>query len=180
VLSSAGKSPNTWQIYRGDSFQIEVKNPADALRVAIQIKAAIKTVKTLDVRMAIGIGNKAYNGSSVIESDGEAFVRSGQTFENLGKLKQTLAISSGWPEFDRDMNVFLRLACIPMDEWSTSSAELVLLLLNEKELTQEEVAKKLGVSQPAVSERQNRSHFDEITELERLYREKITSLTSTK
>src|SRR5690606_21853437 len=106
VLSSAGKSPNTWQIYRGDSFQIEVKNPADALRVAIQIKAAIKTVKTLDVRMAIGIGNKAYNGSSVIESDGEAFVRSGQTFENLGKLKQTLAISSGWPEFDRDMNVF--------------------------------------------------------------------------
>src|SRR5690606_39239744 len=159
--------------------QVEVKDPASALLAAIRIKAAIKSVKNLDVRMAIGIGVKSRSSASVIESEGEAFIRSGEQFESLKKLRQTLAIRTGWPDFDRDMNVFFRLACIPMDSWSKSSAELVSLLVTQERLTQTAIAKKLGVTQPAVSERQNRAHYDEIMDLEKLYREKIARLTST-
>jgi hypothetical protein len=180
TLSLEGKSPGTWQVYRGDSFQVEVTDPAKAFLTAIRIKATIKTVKNLDVRMAIGIGDKKFNSSNVVESDGDAFVRSGEMFEMLKKLKQTLAIKTEWSDFDREMNVCFRLASIPMDGWTTSSAELIQLLVAKRNLTQKALAKRLGVTQPSISERQNRSHFDAVMELEELYREKIKLLITSK
>ena len=175
-LSAKGKSPRVWQVYRGDSFQLEEKDPGMALMTAIRIKATIKAVKDLDVRMAIGIGEKKFTSQEIVESGGEAFIFSGETFETLKKTRQNLAIRTPWPDFDRDMNVFFKLASIPMDDWTPGSAELMHLLIRNPTLTQEDVAKKLGLTQPSVSERQNRSHFDEIMELEKLYREKITKL----
>ena len=176
ILSLEGKSPRTWQIYRGDSFQVEIRDPSAALMAAIRIKSAVKTIKNLDVRMAIGVGEKKYASGKIAESDGEAFVHSGERFETLKKEKLTLAIRTPWPDFDREMNICLRLAAIPMDTWTPNSAELVLLLLTEQDLTQKELAKKLGVTQPSVSERQNRSHFQEVMDLETLFREKINKL----
>lgn len=180
ILALQGKSPRDWEIYRGDSFQVEVKDPQQAFLTAIRIKAAIKTVKNLDVRMAIGIGDKKFSSKSVVESGGQAFVRSGETLETLKKLRQTLAIKTGSTEFDREMNICFRLACIPMDNWTTTSAELIEILTTRKRLTQKALAKRLGITQPSISERQNRSHFDEVMALEELYREKIKHLITNK
>jgi hypothetical protein len=130
--------------------------------------------------MAIGIGDKRYASNKITESDGEAFVHSGEKFETLKKAKKTLAIKTPWQDFDREMNVCLTLASIPMDNWTANSAELVHILVTRRNLTQKALARQLGVSQPSVSERQNRSHFDEIMQLEELYREKINKLTSAK
>ena len=94
ILALEGKSPRNWEIYRGDSFQVEVRDPQEAFLTAIRIKAAIKTVKNLDVRMAIGIGDKKFSSRRIVESDGEAFVHSGETLETLKKSRQTLAIKS--------------------------------------------------------------------------------------
>jgi len=176
TLSAEGKSPRIWQVYRGDSFQLEVKDPVRAIMAAIRIKATLKTIEDLDVRMAIGIGEKKFVSQNIAESDGEAFINSGETFESLKKTKRNLAIKSPWADFDRDMNVLLQLASIPMDDWSVNSAEVIALLVQNPKLTQEGVAKKLGLTQPSVSERQNRSHFEEIMEMEKLYREKLAKL----
>lgn len=180
ALSPEGKSPGDWEIYRGDSFQLEVKDPTLAFLTVIRIKAAIKTIKNLDVRMAIGIGNKTYNSDRVAESSGEAFIRSGEAFESLKKPRQTLAIKSGWQTFDREMNVCFRLVSIPMDDWTPGSAELVQLLIKRQTVTQEVLARKLGVTQPSVSARQNRSHIEEILALDELYREKVSLLLTEK
>lgn len=180
VLSLEGKSPRNWEIYRGDSFQVEVKDPQQAFLTAIRIKAAIKTVKNLDVRMAIGVGDKKFSSTRVVESDGQAFVHSGETLETLKKSRQTLAIRTTWPDFDKGMNVCFRLACIPMDDWTTTSAELVQILTTRKPLTQKALAKRLGITQPSISERQNRSHFEEVMALEELYREKIKRFMTSK
>lgn len=180
VLSAEGKSPRAWEIYRGDSFQVEVKDPAHSFLVAIRIKAAIKTIKNLDVRMAIGIGEKKFPSTRVAESDGEAFLHSGETLETLKKSKHNLAIKTPWQDFDREMNICFRLACIPMDNWTPNSAELIQILTNNRYLTQKALARRLGVTQPSISERQNRSHYEEVMELEELYREKVNRLTSQK
>ena len=180
TLSLEGKSPRAWEIFRGDSFQVEVRDPAKTFLSAVRIKSAIKTIANLDVRMAIGIGTKNGEREKIAESDGEAFINSGETFETLKKVKQTLAIKTPWAGFDRNMNVYFKLACIPMDDWTPNSAELIHLLTLQEGLTQKEIARKLDVSQPAVSERQNRSHYEEIMELNELYREKILQLTSAK
>ena len=44
-----------WEIYRGDSFQLEV-GPENAIKTAAYLKACIKVNKPADVRMGIGIG----------------------------------------------------------------------------------------------------------------------------
>ena len=178
ALAVEGTSPRTWEIYRGDSFQVEIRDPAHTLLAAIRIKAAIKTIRDLDVRMAIGIGEKKYASRRIAESGGEAFIYSGETLETLKKQKQNLAIKTRWPDFDKEMNIIFRLASIPMDGWTTSSAELIHIVISDRNLTQTALAKKLGVTQPSVSERQNRSHYDEIMALEELFREKIIKLTA--
>ena len=56
LLDTFGENPTEWEIYRGDEFQLEVKNPEDILMIAFQIKSYFKTLK-LDVRMSIGFGD---------------------------------------------------------------------------------------------------------------------------
>src|SRR5690606_17953356 len=128
-------------------------DPAGAFLSSIRIKASIKTIKDLDVRMAIGIGKKSYASSKITESDGEAFVFSGETFETLKQSKRNLVIKTPWEEFNRDMNVCFQLVSIPMDGWTEGSAELIRLLLSNPGLTQKALASKLGITQPAVSDR---------------------------
>lgn len=66
-----------WEIYRGDSFQIQV-NIEEALITAICIRALIKTNSKIDVRISIGIGDVSFKGKKVIESNGTAFINSGE------------------------------------------------------------------------------------------------------
>lgn len=180
TLRKEGTSPAKWEIYRGDSFQVEIKNPGNAFLTAISIKAAIKQNTNLDVRMAIGIGKKEFTASRISESNGEAFIYSGEKLEDLNKEKQTLAIKTPWTDFDKEMNICFRLALIAMDNWTPNSAELIKILIDKKDLTQKTLAKKLAISQSSVSERQQRSSYTEIMDLEGLFREKINHLISGK
>ncbi len=172
ILNTIGPNPSRWEIYRGDEFQLEIDNPAEALQIAIQIKAYLKTLR-LDARMAIGTGEKSHNAEKISESNGTAFVRSGELFETLKKQKVTLAISSGQADFDARINLMLRLGLTFMNQWLVQSAELVLVAIENQSLSQEEIGQRLGINQAAVSRRRKRANFDLVLELENYYRENI-------
>lgn len=176
TLSREGKIHAMWEIYRGDSFQLEVADPSDAFLTAIRIKATIKTIKNLDVRMAIGIGEKEYAASRITESNGEVFVYSGEKLEGMKKEKQNLAIKTRWSDFDREMNLCIRLALIAMDNWTTGAANLIRILSDNPDITQTKLAQKLNITQSAVSGRQKRAYYNEVRDLEILFREKIEKL----
>lgn len=176
TLSSLGEPPKTWEIYRGDSFQLEVSDPSLSLLAAIRIKAHLKSIRNVDVRMAIGIGEKAFSASKITESNGEAFISSGEKLEALKKEKQNLAVKTPWNEFDREMNLCIRFALIAMDDWTSNTAEVIKILLDNPQMTQTKLAEKLKITQSAVSGRQKRSYYAEIMELESLFREKIKNL----
>ena len=175
-LAHLVKDPHYWEIYRGDSFQIELKDVSQSYLAAIYIKACIKSIKGLDVRLAIGIGIKTYDGKKVTESNGQAFQFSGETLETLKKLNQNLRIKTSNAQLDQELNLFFKLALISMDNWTVNSAEMVKLTLEYPKALQQELAEKIGINQNAISKRQKRASLDEILELDLMYRKKIKQL----
>lgn len=176
LLNTFGKSPAEWEIYRGDEFQLEIKNPEDALYAALQIKAFFKTLK-LDVRMSIGIGEKNYSAKKISESNGTAFLRSGEVFQTLKKQKVNLAVNTGNFALDTDLNLKLRLASTFMDSWLPQSAELVQVAMLNPTLAQDGIGQKLGINQAAVSRRRKRAQYDLLLETENYFRQKIKNLS---
>lgn len=172
-----GPSPKKWEIFQGDSFQLELAQPEESFMVAMKIKCLLKA-KSIDVRMAIGVGQKEYVANSITESNGQAFILSGEKFESLKKEKQSLAIKTPSPEFDSDMNLILKLASIAMSKWTPNSAEAMKIALEKPHLIQQDLGKKLGIKQNAVSGRLKRAYFDELTEVDTLFRKKIRTLVS--
>jgi hypothetical protein len=173
LLGTWGKSPGTWEIFRGDSFQLEISQPQHALLAAIRIKACIKSVDKLDVRLGIGIGEKNYTAPRITESNGPVFVNSGETFEELKKQKQRLSIKSPWPELDIEFNLMFRLASIAWDKWTPAAAQLVLLSIANRDLSQKELGDKIKRTQSTISEGQKRAHYEEVMALEDFYQNRI-------
>lgn len=161
ALDEIGSSPKSWEIYRGDSFQAEISDPKKALQHVINIKASVKQVKGIDVRLSIGIGNKTFDAPNITESNGDAFIRSGEAYELLSSGKQNIIVKSPDPAFDDELNLYLRLLLIAMDNWTPKSAEYVRMNLTG-DLKQENIAKKLGITQSSVSERHKRAYMDEV------------------
>ncbi|WP_205957988.1 transcriptional regulator [Flavivirga algicola] len=176
ALSYLSNDKVYWEIYRGDSFQIEIKDIHSSFIAAVYIKACIKSIHGLDVRLAIGIGNKTYEGENVTESNGEAFIFSGETLETLKKEKQNLRIKTNNNEIDEALNLYFKLALISMDSWTVNLAEIVKLSIEKPKALQSELGELTGINQNAVSTRQKRAHLDEIKELDLMYRKKINAL----
>lgn len=185
LLVSYGETPKKWEILRGDYFQIEVEDPMEALLLSFKIKALMKSIlvtqgqkrpSSIDVRMAIGLGTKEYSADRISESNGTAFIHSGEKFEKLKKEKTSLAIQSSFPNFDYEMNLYLKLALIQMDVWTVNSAVLLTTLFKNPERKQAEIGTILGIGQNSVSGRFKRACVDEILELDKMYRYKLKEL----
>lgn len=134
---------------------------------------ARKKISTIDVRLATGIGEKTYAGESISESNGTAFIFSGEEFDRLRKEHRTMGIKTPWQNFDQEMNLYLKLMGLFMDKWSVSSAELVQIILKQPKITQEEIGNLLGIKQNSVSGRWSRANVNELTEVRKMYLEKI-------
>ena len=168
VLEELGSQPETWDIYRGDEFQLKT-SVKGALETGILIKAIIKSVRNLDVRLAIGLGDESYAGKKITEANGTAYRNSGRLFSDLKSGRQSLALQSDDPEKDGEFNLMLRLALSFMDEWTPVSAETVAWTLQHPQASQQDMADSFGIRQSAVSQRQKRARTDLILELLEFY-----------
>ncbi|CAM3087684.1 transcriptional regulator [Flavobacterium frigoris] len=171
ILNAHGNEPKDWEIYRGDSFQLLV-NPIDVLEIALLIKATIKQHKALDVRMAIGVGTVDYTANKVTESNGAAFVNSGECFEGL--KKQTLGIQTPWSGFDDAFTIILQLVVLFADNWTTTSAEIIKKALENPSSNQKELALALNrKSQSSISASLNRAGYEELKNVIEYYKQQI-------
>ena len=173
ALDQYGKEPIAWEIYRGDSFQLETI-PEQALEACIYIKACIKQLRNLDVRIAIGLGEKTYTSKKITESNGAAFVNSGKCFEAL--KKQNLGIKSQDQIFDGHINLLLELALLTMDHWTPAISKTVKTAVENPKMNQKQLASVLNKSQGNISEELNRAGFDEIQKMVQFYRTQLAQL----
>ncbi|WP_375325422.1 transcriptional regulator [Flagellimonas sp. GZD32] len=173
ALGKFGNEPQTWEIYRGDSFQLETSTET-ALEAAIYIKACIKQIRHMDVRIAIGIGKKTYDAKKITESNGPAFVNSGKCFEHL--KKQTLALKTNDKKFDEHLNLLVQLATLTMDNWTPAISKTVKTAMENPALNQKELAAILNKSQGNISEELSKAGFEEVQKMIHFYQTQLSQL----
>lgn len=171
ILNKYGEEPKSWEIYRGDSFQLLLP-PEKALLVAIHIKSIIKKTKIYDVRIAIGIGSETYSSSKITESNGSAYINSGECFETL--KKQTLAIKSESKDLDEILNTMFKLSLLTINSWTTVVSEVIQAAIEHPEKNQKDLAKLLNRSQSNISEALKRGGYDEIIKMNEFYIKNIS------
>lgn len=171
TLNQYGSEPQTWEIYRGDSFQLSI-NPEKALIAALHIKSMIKQTKIQDVRLAIGVGSEKHKSQKITESNGSAYVNSGECFESL--KKQTLAIKTDDKDLNEALNIMLDLSLLTADHWSVVVSEVIKTAIENPDKNQRELAELLAKSQSNISEALKRGGFDEIMAMNQFYIKNIS------
>lgn len=174
-LAHYGKTPYDWDIFRGDSFQVATE-PKESLSAAVRLKATVKSIPKLDVRMAIGIGDKTYSGKGISESSGSAHIRSGEAFESLKDQKKTLVFSSPYKELDAEINTIITLLLVILDGWSTVSAQTAKLVLANPNRQQQSLANALNIRQSSVSARYHRAHLTEVLDALQYFENRLINL----
>jgi len=173
VLQTIGPENTTWEVFRGDSMQI-VTNPAQALALSILLKATIKQIPNLDIRIAIGVGDISYRAEKISASNGSAFIHSGEAFDRL--QKNTLVIKTPWEDFDATINIMLGLATLTMNDWKPAMAEIFKQQWAHPDAKQIEIAQILGKKQSNVSFSLKKAGYEEIRNAVSYYEHAIEKL----
>jgi hypothetical protein len=158
VLDTVKKEHHVeYDLYRGDSFQIVVPSASTAALVAIIIRSKLiscspKKQERWDARISIGLGTISYRGSKITDSDGPAFLLSGQGLDQINKQNRRLIIKTPWTTTDKMISLNTRFVDDIISRWSKYSAETAYysLLYNE---SQSVLAARLEKSQPTINHR---------------------------
>jgi hypothetical protein len=159
-------------ISRGDSIQIELDSAAQALNIAMLLKATVNKISfrevkrqspVVDVRIAIGIGDIEIKRELVNESSGSAYINSGRMLDSMKKEKRLFSIKTNNSFWDEEFDAEFKMLEVILSGWKITSAEVVyLLLLNYKE---KEIQEKLKISQSAVNQRKKAAGWNGIDAL---------------
>jgi hypothetical protein len=185
IRDNYGEDNVRLKIYRGDSFQGVIKKPEEALKIALQIKAAVNRIhlkktkknraysKIADFKIAIGIGTQNIEREAISESNGQAFQFSGRTLDDMKTENQKTRLKTELEEVNAEFNTSFFLMDTITDKWSTASAEVVYYLLSG--LKEREIATEINISQSAVNQRKKAAGWEAISELLIRYRNVITT-----
>ena len=155
---------NSFEIYRGDSFQCLLEKPQDALLIALLIRAKVRSFvpskngkKSLlqaysDVRISLGIGTAGTITDKVTESKGTAFELSGRQLDRMKKKDLRILITTTDTEVNSELYALCMLADAVVSQWSPNQAEVIYRYLLENK-SQQELAAYFGISQPAIRQR---------------------------
>ena len=115
-------------VFGGDSWQVLLRSPGDALRASIFIRASLLASElNIDTRLAVGIGGVDFVPATGIEqADGEAFRQSGRLLTEEMTKRNSMAFASVDPEHSRVWNLVFRLIdTIVRINWTENRARAV-------------------------------------------------------
>ena len=167
------------EFFRGDSFQAYIKEPKQALRLALLSRTlAISIFKeettVSDIRISIGIGTVHIPVRSLNTARGEAFILSGRSFDDISKSGQRLAIVLSHPLANEAMQVIADYLNIIFEGMSSKQAEVIYELLKGE--MQKSVARKLKKTKSTIHQRMTAGRWPEIEKLLQRYENIINLL----
>lgn len=142
------------EFFRGDSFQMVLDAPENAMRIAVLLRAGLKghtpkgCKKPWDARLSLGVGTISYHADNTILSDGEAFQYSGRELDGMGKRR--LVVKTRWADVNEELQVSTAFADEVISSWSVSQSQAAYqaLLYNT---SQKEIAHKFQKSAQNIS-----------------------------
>lgn len=165
LLKSWVETPKDAEVFRGDSYQLILGDIDDAIKKSIRLICWFKTHSDtaanipLSSRISMGIGTIAYKGKSVLDSDGEAFHRSGRHFDKMS-AGEVLTIQTNNEEINQQVTIILSFINIFINQWTTNQAEVIYLACEG--YTQLKMAQELNLNQAAVNRRLKAARWKEV------------------
>lgn len=183
TLLSSILEGHKYEFYRGDSFQVFLKEPADALLLTLQLKAAAlkspvePASDPIDIRASIGIGSIHLPLKTLKTASGEAFILSGRGFDQLKNVQRIYISSSEKNELaNHGLRVLAGFVDYIFRRLTSKQAAVVFELLQKR--TQIETAKRLKKSQATINKHTQSAGWTEIEKLLAEYKIFINSIQS--
>ena len=157
------------EFFRGDSFQVLVKSPGEALRVLLQtrtaaMKLSASAMPVADIRASIGIGNVKLPVKSFQTASGDVFILSGRAFDKMEKDERLIIVCN---EKNKAINSGLKVISQFIDylfqRLTFKQAAVVYELLMDH--TQTDTAKRLKKSQATIHKHTQAAGWPEIEKL---------------
>ena len=142
-------SPFRMELFRGDSFQLLIDQPAAAARIAIMLRAGLRfhspdCDETIwDARTSIGIGEVEFVSSNVVTSDGQAFQFSGRQLDEMGRSR--LAYQTPWQDANDELKLLIAFVDDIITGWTAKQAGLIYQSLG-KNIAKKDIATAIGTS----------------------------------
>lgn len=176
-----------FEFYRGDSAQIIIPVPKDALEIALRLKTAINRLDfradekspkrgqpvSYDSRWAIGLG--AVSTLQKKMTNEKPFVRSGRELDRITDEGLRMGIASGVIHIDKELATELYLYEWIMEQWSLQTARVVYYKFEG--LTERDIARRLGISQSAVNQHSQAAHWKGLQRIVGRYKELVETYT---
>ena len=167
-------------VFRGDSFQIIVKEPGKALYIAMLFRLYVRyrsnkiNGKIYDARIAIGIGHiESFDENMDVRMmTGEAFVKSGHLIDEL-KKHNTIRCSSIWDDYT---NSVLNACSTSIDIIikSMTSRQLDVFFNRLIQPTQLETSKRLKIAPQRTSQYLKHAYYKQAIDLTDLFESTVT------
>lgn len=168
-------TPFKYEFFRGDSFQVYLKEPGKALRVAMQLRGEARKFSALhDIRACIGIGETNPRLKKLSTSTDEAFVLSGRNFDRLTETNTRLAIVSADEKANQGFNAIASFVDYIFRDITEKQSEVLVELL--KGDTQQEVAKKLKKSPSTINKHAQSTGWNELMQLLDYYESIVSTI----
>jgi hypothetical protein len=164
-----------YEFFRGDSFQIYLKDSQPALRLALQCRTAAigldpeQSRAISDVRLSIGIGQVETPVRALALAKGEAFLLSGRALDSLEKTEGRLIITTENKMANYALAVMSDYINSIYRQMTPKQAEVIFELL--KGHSQQHVAEKLNRSKSTISQHVTAGRWDEIESILKKYQD---------
>lgn len=150
LVSLCERYAGSFDIFRGDAFQVQLTHPEHSMKVATALRLSLKAGEvSADVRQCVGLGAATNRSSSPNRSSGEAYVLSGNGLDSM--KAERLNVRSASADFDERLGLLTRFLDVQLMGLTGVQSKVLNCFLLSSDKSHEALASTLNKSRSNVT-----------------------------